>query len=48
MAIILWDVNVFDDDQLALYKSKLLRKEQTTEQKNYKFNMSMNSVVNKE
>lgn len=26
LAVILWDVNVFDDDQLSVYKTKLLKK----------------------
>lgn len=26
LAVILWDVNVFDDDQLAVFKTKLLKK----------------------
>lgn len=26
LSVILWDVNVFDDDQLSVYKTKLLKK----------------------
>lgn len=29
IAVLLWDINVFDDDQLALYKQKLLKQART-------------------
>lgn len=32
IAVLLWDVKVFDDDQLAQYKSKLLKQKASQEE----------------